>query len=170
MAIEIERKFLVAGEGWRSAVSRSAPMRQGYLNSIPDGGAEGRASIRVRVSGSDAWLNIKAAVLGSSRAEYEYPIPLADANEMLDRLCSGLIDKTRHYVEHHGHVWEVDEFAGDNAGLVVAEIELDRPDETFASPSWLGREVTDERRYYNHALALHPYRQWESAPARDQGT
>lgn len=161
MAIEIERKFLVAGEGWRSVVTRSAPMRQGYL-----GGAEGRASIRVRVSGDDAWLNIKAAVMGSSRAEYEYAIPLADANEMLDRLCTGLIDKTRHYVEHQGHVWEVDEFAGDNAGLVVAEIELDRPDETFSSPSWLGREVTDERRYYNHALALHPYRLW----AREQGT
>jgi adenylate cyclase len=164
MAIEIERKFLVTGEGWRSAVTRSAPMRQGYL-----GGAEGRASIRVRVSGQDAWLNIKAAVLGSSRAEYEYPIPLAEANEMLGSLCTACLDKTRHYVEHHGHLWEVDEFEGDNAGLVVAEIELDRADEAFAQPFWLGREVTDERRYYNHALALHPYRLWESAPARDVG-
>jgi adenylate cyclase len=164
MAIEIERKFLVAGDGWRTAAARSAPMRQGYL-----GGAEGRASIRVRVSGELAWLNVKAAVLGSSRAEYEYGIPLADANEMLDRLCTGLIDKTRHYVEHQGHVWEVDEFHGDNTGLVVAEIELDHVGEDFAHPAWIGREVTDERRYYNHALALHPYRQWESAAARDQG-
>lgn len=169
MAIEIERKFLVNGEGWRGAVTRSAPMRQGYLNSIPGGGTQGRASIRVRVSGDKAWLNIKAAVLGSSRAEYEYPIALDEANQMLDTLCTGLIDKTRHYVEHEGHLWEVDEFEGDNAGLVVAEIELDRTDEAFAMPPWLGREVTDERRYYNHALAMHPYRLWESAPARDLG-
>ena len=164
MAIEIERKFLVADESWRARISRSAPMRQGYL-----GGAEGRASIRVRVSGEQAWLNIKAAVLGSSRAEYEYPMPLADANEMLDTLCTAIIDKTRHYVECEGHVWEVDEFFGDNAGLVVAEIELDHVDEVFARPAWLGREVTDERRYYNHALALQPYRQWEHAQPRGQG-
>jgi adenylate cyclase len=155
MAIEIERKFLVTGDGWRAAASRSAVMRQGYL-----GGEEGRASIRVRVSGSQAWLNIKAAVVGSSRAEYEYEIPLAEANEMLDSLCIGLIDKTRHYVEHAGHLWEVDEFHGANAGLIVAEIELKQADQVFAVPGWAGAEVTSERRYYNHALALHPYREW----------
>lgn len=165
MPIEIERKFLVSGDAWRQGAERSAAMRQGYL-----GGAEGRASIRVRVSGTQAWLNIKAAVLGSQRAEYEYAIPLDEANQMLDTLCIGLIDKIRHYVRHEGHLWEVDEFLGDNAGLVVAEIELDHADEAFARPSWLGTEVTDEQRYYNHALALHPYRQWESAQGRNSGT
>ena len=165
MAIEIERKFLVKGDGWRGQAVRSARMRQGYL-----GGEEGRSSIRVRVSGTQGWLNIKAAVVGSSRAEYEYEIPLADANQMIDTLCVGLIDKTRHYVPSGGHTWEVDEFEGDNAGLVVAEIELDRVDRVFMQPDWVGAEVTDERRYYNHALALHPYRKWENAQPRGSGT
>jgi adenylate cyclase len=162
MAIEIERKFLIRSDGWRAQVARSTPMRQGYL-----GGSEGRASVRVRVTADRAWLNIKAAVLGSARAEYEYAIPLDEANQMLDTLCVGLIDKVRHEVEIDGHRWEIDEFAGANAGLVVAELELSREDEPFSRPDWLGREVTAERRYYNHALALHPYREWESASSRE---
>jgi len=155
MAIEIERKFLVTHEGWRIAVQRSAHMRQGYLTQ-----ETGRASVRVRLQDRCAHLNIKAAVVGSARAEYEYEIPLIEANEILDTLCVACLDKTRHYVEFGGMTWEIDEFEGRNAGLVVAEIELTHATQVFARPDWIGSEVTDERRYYNHALALHPYREW----------
>jgi adenylate cyclase len=163
MPIEIERKFLLASAAWRREVSRSLAMRQGYL-----GGEGGRASVRVRLEGDEARLNIKAAVLGNARAEYEYAVPVDEAREILDTLCVGCVEKTRHYVfvpaggpgERYGLTWEIDEFCGDNAGLVVAELELEHPDQTFVIPGWLGREVTDERRYYNHALALRPYRDW----------
>jgi adenylate cyclase len=160
MATEIERKFLVAGDAWRAQALRAIRMRQGYL--CPEG--DSRASVRVRVSagaaGPAAHLNIKAAVIGSARAEYEYPLPLADAEQMLDTLCIGLVEKTRHLVPSAAHLWEVDEFFGANAGLVVAEIELGAVDEAFARPAWLGREVTDEVRYYNHALSTRPYCSW----------
>lgn len=155
MPIEIERKFLVTGDAWRSQVSRSLAMRQGYL-----AGEGGKASVRVRLEGEDAKLNIKAAVVGAARAEYEYNIPAAQAREMLDNLCVGRLEKTRHYIEIDGLTWEVDEFINDNAGLVVAEIELDSADQPFGRPAWLGRELTDDRRYYNHHLALHPWRTW----------
>lgn len=155
MAVEIERKFLVQGEAWREEIVRSAAFRQGYLS-----GEGGSASVRVRLEGEEARLNIKAAVMGRARAEYEYPIPVPDAMEMLDGLCGGRVEKTRHYVERDGLVWEIDEFIGDNAGLIVAEIELADEQQEFPLPAWLGREVTDERRYYNHSLALHPFRSW----------
>lgn len=155
MAREIERKFLVTGEGWRQGVERSVRYRQGYLSS--DKGC----SIRVRVSEAGAHLNIKSATLGVQRHEFEYAIPLADAHEMLDTLCSGpLIEKTRHYVPHGGHLWEVDVFEGDNAGLVVAEIELAREDEPFERPDWVGEEVSQDPRYYNVCLVEHPYKTW----------
>lgn len=155
MAAEIERKFLVTDERWRAEAESAQGFRQGYF-----GGTE-RASIRVRVSGERAWLNIKSATLGISRQEYEYPVPLADAQEMLESLCSGpLIEKTRHFVRHEGHLWEVDEFFGDNAGLVVAELELASADEPFARPAWVGEEVSHDPRYYNVRLAQHPYREW----------
>ncbi len=155
MPVEIERKFLVTSDVWRDTVTRSLRMRQGYL-----GAGQGRASIRVRLDGVEARLNIKAAVTGTSRAEYDYPMPTADAEEILQTLCVGRVEKTRHIVEHAQHTWEIDEFEGDNAGLIVAEIELDRVDEAFARPDWLGQEVTEQHRYYNHALALQPYRDW----------
>lgn len=159
MGIEIERKFLVVGDGWRQQSTRRKVMRQGYLS-----GEGGKASIRVRVDGVEARLNMKAAIVGSARAEYDYPMPTADAEEILDTLCVGLVDKTRHYIDTpEGLTWEIDEFAGANAGLIVAELELRAVDQTFARPSWLGREVTEDRRYYNHALALHPYRDWPEA-------
>ncbi|KAB7627451.1 CYTH domain-containing protein [Alkalilimnicola sp. S0819] len=155
MAEEIERKFLLLNEDWRGAVQRSVAFAQGYLL-----GAR-QASVRVRIEGEQANLNIKGVTLGVRRAEYEYPIPLADAREMLDTLCEGpLIEKTRHYVEHQGHTWEIDEFHGDNAGLRVAEIELAHEDEPFARPGWLGAEVSGEARYYNVMLVKHPYREW----------
>lgn len=160
MPLEIERKFLVIGDAWRRDVVRSVEMRQGYL------AREGLASVRVRLEGAVAKLNIKAAVVGSARAEYEYDMPADECREILASLCVGRVEKTRHYVPtygaHAGAVWEIDEFVGDNAGLVVAEIELVSADEAFDRPAWLGRELTDERRYYNHALALHPYRDWSA--------
>ena len=158
MPVEIERKFLVVGDSWRAEASRAVPMRQGYLAELG-----GRASVRVRLEGAVAKLNIKAAVVGAARAEYEYDIPAAEAEEMLATLCSGLVLKTRHYVERDGLTWEIDVFEGANAGLVVAEVELTTADQEFPRPDWLGRELTAEQRYYNHALAKRPYSEWSQA-------
>jgi adenylate cyclase len=156
MATEIERKFLVIDDSWRGQAREGVRMRQGYLN----GG--GLSSVRVRVQGGSAFLNIKSATLGVWRREYEYPIPQRDAQEMLDHLCPGpLIEKTRYEVEHAGHVWEVDVFEGDNAGLIVAEIELEDEDESFATPAWAGGEVSHDPRYYNVCLVKHPYKEWK---------
>ncbi|MEJ2060090.1 MAG: CYTH domain-containing protein [Gammaproteobacteria bacterium] len=158
MGREVERKFLVISEAWRDRVDRSVRYRQGYLNQ------SGNASVRVRVSDQKAHLNIKGATLGVERQEYEYEIPLAEAHEILSTLCEGpLIEKTRHYVEHAGHVWEVDVFEGDNAGLVVAEIELAEPEEAFERPDWLGEEVSHDPRYYNVCLVKHPYKDWNES-------
>jgi len=155
MGIEIEHKFLLRDESWRQQVERSAAMRQGYLMS------DSRCSVRVRIADGQGFLNIKSGVLGIQRSEYEYPIPLADAEELLDNLCEKpLVEKTRHFVRYHGHLWEIDEFAGANAGLVVAELELDHPDETFVRPDWLGEDVSRDIRYYNSQLARHPYTTW----------
>lgn len=155
MGIEIERKFLVAGDAWRALSTRSTAMKQGYLS-----GEGGKASTRVRVEGGRANLNIKAAVVGSARAEYQYEIPLREAEEMLATLCVGVLAKTRHYVAQDELTWEIDVFEGANAGLIVAEIELPDIAHAFRRPAWIGREVTDDRRYYNHHLALHPYSTW----------
>lgn len=155
MAAEIERKFLVTSDAWRHGAERSQVIRQGYFGGTP------RASVRVRATDDAAWLNIKSATLGIERHEYEYPVPLSDAEEMLAHLCEGpLIEKTRHHVQYAGHTWEVDEFFGDNAGLVVAELELEHADEPYTAPEWLGAEVSDDPRYYNVSLVRHPYREW----------
>ena len=161
MGIEIERKFLLANDDWRAHVERSVRMAQGYLNdagSVTSGLQQ--VSMRVRIAGDAAHLNIKSREAGPSRQEFEYAIPLADADALLKLCVGGLIDKRRHYVRHEGHLWEVDEFAGDNAGLVVAEIELPSEQTEFARPSWLGDEVTDDVRYYNFNLAQKPFREW----------
>ncbi|MFC7302493.1 CYTH domain-containing protein [Cognatiluteimonas weifangensis] len=164
MALEIERKFLVTDDTWRPAAHAVTPMAQGYLNDLAamDSGAM-RASVRVRIAGDDAFLNLKSRELGHTRQEFDYPIPTADARALLALCVGGRIDKRRHEVMHAGHLWEVDEFLGDNAGLVVAEIELQAADEVFARPAWLGAEVTDIARYYNLALATRPYAQWSPA-------
>jgi adenylate cyclase len=157
VGVEIERKFLVRGDGWRRAAHDSQAMRQGYLNN------EKRCSVRVRVGGGRGWLNVKSATLGASRLEFEYAIPLEDAHHMLDELClKPLIEKVRHFVEVGGRLWEVDEFEGDNAGLVVAEIELDDAEEIFEMPDWLGEEVTHDVRYYNTSLSRRPFKAWEA--------
>lgn len=155
MALEIERKFLVAGLAWRAQAHASERFAQGYLN------ADGKASVRVRIEGEAANLNIKAARIGNARAEYEYPIPLAEAREILDSLTlTPPVKKTRHWVRHGEHTWEIDVFEGANAPLVVAEIELSARDENFERPPWLGAEITEDARYYNHALAFAPYGRW----------
>jgi len=171
MATEIERKFLLKNESWRSLVTKQAVMRQGYLGNRIENSAENetdvalrdppKASVRVRVSDNKALLNIKSATLGICRKEYEFPIPLDDANEILSELCDApLIEKTRFYVPFGRHLWEIDVFDGDNAGLVVAEIELAHTDEAFERPDWLGEEVSAEPRYYNVCLIKHPYKCW----------
>jgi adenylate cyclase len=164
MGIEIERKFLLRDDSWRVAVSRSESMAQGYLigaQALRDGTA--RSSVRARLSGDKAWLNIKAATLGIERAEFEYAIPVADAKELLATLCDGVLEKIRHHVVVDDALFEVDEFLGDNAGLVVAEIELPTADAPFPQPAWLGREVSALTRYYNVNLITHAYRQWSPA-------
>lgn len=155
MATEIERKFLLVSDAWRALISRSETFRQGYLSSSK------YASVRVRIADDTATLNIKGMTLGVQRPEYEYAIPLADATELLDQLCTRpLIEKTRHFVEFGGKLWEIDEFHGDNAGLIVAEVELDAPDDVIPMPTWAGREVSHLERYYNVRLTQYPYSQW----------
>jgi adenylate cyclase len=155
MAIEIERKFRLLDERWRAEVSASTLLRQGYLANTA------RASVRVRIAGGQGWLSVKAMSASIARAEYEYPIPLEEAEQMLAGLCQGpLIEKWRHRVVHGPSEWEIDEFLGENAGLVIAELELEAEDQPFVRPAWLGPEVTSEERYYNFRLAQHPYRLW----------
>ena len=158
MATEIERKFLVTGDGWRGASTGSAALRQGYLST------SAKATVRIRIyDDSRAVLTLKGPVDGISRAEFEYAIPASDARALLATLCDGVLQKTRHHVRVDGVLFEVDEFDGDNRGLVVAEVELPAVDAPFPRPSWLGREVSALVRYYNVNLIAHPYRQWSSA-------
>ena len=163
MGIEIERKFRVLGEGWRAQATRSVRIAQGYINDMA-ALREGRqnASVRVRIAGDQAFLNLKSRELGTTRQEFDYPVPVADAEALLALCVGGRIDKVRHYVDVAGHTFEVDEFRGDNAGLVVAELELESAGQDYPRPDWLGREVTDEPRYYNLALAERPYSRWSA--------
>jgi adenylate cyclase len=161
MPLEIERKFLVAGDGWRGAAPAVVPMAQGYINDLDAMGRGGQqASVRVRIQGDAAFLNLKSRTSGHTRLEFEYPIPLDDARVLLALCVGGLVDKRRHLVRHGDHLWEVDEFLGGNAGLVIAEIELAAAGEKFVKPAWLGKEVTDATRYYNLALASRPWSAW----------
>ena len=154
MGKEIERKFLAKGEAWRGLVP-GVLYRQGYLCSAKE------HTVRVRVAGKKAFLTIKGLTVGATRAEYEYEIPVADAQAMLDGLAEKpLIEKIRHKIPYSGLIWEVDEFLGDNAGLIVAEVELGSEEQTFVKPAWVGKEVSDDPRYFNSNLARHPFRQW----------
>lgn len=155
MGIEIERKFLVSNDSWREAASVGIPIKQGYLV----GGKE--ASVRVRLQGDEANLNIKSATLGVRRQEFEYPVPLEDAEILLTTLCQRpIIEKTRYLVTYANKQWEIDVFEGDNAGLIVAELELHDESEQYEPPPWLGEEVSDDPRYYNTCLSQHPYKEW----------
>jgi adenylate cyclase len=154
MGEEIERKFLVKEQSWRERAKGTA-FRQGFLSTAPE------RTVRVRAAGGRGTLTIKSKSVGARRAEYEYEIPHSDAEEMLDTLCERpLIEKVRYVLEHGGHTWEIDVFEGDNAGLIVAEIELGEEDEAFERPSWLGDEVTDDPRYFNSNLVSHPFKNW----------
>ncbi len=155
MGVEIEKKFLLANDAWRQPADAGTAFKQGYLL-----GSE-KSSVRVRIEGDKANLNIKSATLGISRQEFEYPIPIEDAQILLETLCQKpLIEKIRYHVPCAGHVWEIDVFEGDNAGLVVAEIELTNENEAFDLPDWLGEEVSDDPRYYNVSLVKHPFCDW----------
>ena len=156
MAIEIERKFLLASDRWRAAVTHSVEIVQGYI------AESDTSSVRVRIAGENGSLNIKGPTLGITRKEYEYDLPLADAREILAEFCAArVITKMRHHAEHKGHIWEIDEFAGRNAGLIVAEIELSSENEVFDRPGWLGDEVSGDPRYYNVCLVEQPYGSWQ---------
>ena len=152
MAIEIERKFLVRNDTWRT--DGAVLVVQGYLS------REVRQTVRIRVTGEKAFISVKSTTVGATRAEFEYEIPVADGKELLSLCDRQLIAKTRHTVVHAGITWEVDEFHGANAGLVIAEVELESEEQTFEKPPWLGREVTEDARYFNANLAAHPYSGW----------
>jgi adenylate cyclase len=152
MGIEIERKFLVSGDGWRQG--EGARYSQGYLN------RDAQRTVRVRIAGERAFLTVKGISKGATRSEFEYAIPTSDARQLLQLADGPVIEKIRRIVVHEGSRWEVDEFLGDNKGLVVAELELESEDQPFARPDWLGREVTDDARYYNSSLAAHPFKDW----------
>ena len=154
MAIEIERKFLVKEKPF-SIAKRSLKINQGYIIN------EKSKVIRVREKGDDYFLTIKGNNIGISRLEYDFPISKEDAKELIFHFCkTTVIEKTRHYIEHKGHTWEVDEFHGKNNGLIVAEIELESEDEKFEIPDWVGEEVNLDDRYYNMNLAIHPFTSW----------
>lgn len=155
MAKEIERKFLLRDDRWRSLATHRRRMSQAYI-------ARGdRISVRIRISDAAAWLNIKSGGLEAVRDEFEYAIPLADARALLARAPGPSIEKTRHFVPHAGFEWEIDEFHGANEGLLVAEIELDAEGQEFPVPGWIGREVTAYERYYNVNLVEHPFADWD---------
>ncbi len=154
MGTEIERKYLLANNDWRPLVSKSTRMRQGYLCNVDT------TSLRVRIAGDKANLNIKSGGLTISRQEFEYEIPLEDAEQLLNTLARGVVEKTRHLVQHEGLLWEIDEFSGDNQGLIVAEVELESEDQAVQCPGWIGPEVSEDPRYYNVKLIENPYKNW----------
>ena len=154
MPKEIERKFLVTGDGWR-AKGAGKRYRQGYLSTVKE------RTVRVRTVDDKGFITVKGISVGAARSEYEYEIPAPDANEMLDRLCERpLIEKTRYRIPMAGVVWEIDEFAGENRGLIVAEVELESEEQQVSLPDWIGREVTDDPRYFNANLVAHPFTRW----------
>ncbi len=155
MAVEIERKFLVASAAWRDNVDSSVAMVQGYIAETET------CSIRVRVAGDRAWISFKGLTIGARRSEFEYAVPADEAREMLALYCGGrVIEKTRHHLRCGDHTWEIDEFDGANTGLIVAEVELECEDEQVSLPAWVGEEVTHDPRYYNIRLVTQPFSEW----------
>jgi len=154
MAQEIERKFLITGEAWRE-IAQGTAYRQGYLSTVKE------RTVRVRTIDDKGFLTIKGITVGATRAEYEYEIPASDANEMLDDLCEQpIIEKKRYKLPLDGLIWEIDEFDGVNAGLIVAEVELESEDQEFTKPAWIGEEVSNDPRYFNSNLIANPYTTW----------
>ena len=152
MALEIERKYLVNGKEWKQ--TEGVHFLQGYLS------RDKERTVRVRIEGVRATLTIKGLTCGATRKEYEYPIPVADAFELL-AICEGpVLEKKRYVVKCDGMTWEVDEFLGENDGLIIAEVELQNENQSFQCPQWIGQEVTGDPKYYNSNLCIHPYRKW----------
>jgi adenylate cyclase len=164
MPVEIERKFLVKGETWRNFVKGAGcPIRQGYICRNP------QRTVRVRTCGKEGFLTIKTGRVGLSRDEFEYPIPFAHASELLERICmQPLITKTRFHVPWGEFLIEIDEFQGENAGLIVAEVELPEENAVFEIPDWLGLEVSHDLRYRNSQLTTRPYSQWKDTAAASE--
>lgn len=159
MGKEIERKFLVKGDEWRS-LGTGVVYRQGYIST------SGKETVRVRIVGETGYLTIKGATVDHSRLEFEYPIPLQDAQEMLDNLCTHpLIEKKRAKIPQGDLLWEVDEFMGENEGLIIAEVELQTENQEITLPDWIDREVSDPK-YYNANLAKYPYSQWDKSSSK----
>jgi len=157
MKIEIERKFLVAGDGWRAAAGDGVRYEQGYISSGPE-----KITVRVRLAGERGFLTLKGLTEGISRPEMEYEIPCEEAEYMLRNFCGGrVVSKTRYRLEVNGLCWEIDEFSGKNEGLLLAEIELEIEDQPFEKPNWLGEEVSHDFRYFNVELAQNPFSEWE---------
>ena len=154
MSVETERKFLVADPSAAAGGAAGTPIRQGYLSTEPE------RVVRVRIGGDRAWITIKGRGRGASRPEYEYEIPVGDAEELLGLSVGPVLEKTRHRIEHAGRTWELDVFGGDNAGLVVAEVELPDEDAELELPPWIGVEVTGDPRFYNAALVARPFASW----------
>ncbi len=155
MAIEIERKFLIINDNWRS-LGRGKVYKQGYILT-----AKKMTTIRVRIVGNEAYLTIKSKTKGISRNEFEYSIPLEDGEIMLNTLCDRpLIEKIRYQINHDNLIWEIDEFQGENQGLIIAEVELENENQIINIPDWVGEEVSHDSRYYNVNLAKHPYQKW----------
>ena len=154
MGKEIERKYLINDDSWRQGASGTT-YRQGYLSTVKE------RTVRVRTIDDKGFLTIKGITIGATRREYEYEIPMADANEMLDELCEKpIIEKTRFKISHAGLTWEIDEFAGVNQGLIVAEVELESEDQNIDFPPWVGVEVSGDPRYFNSNLIAKPYANW----------
>jgi len=153
MAIEIERKFLVINDDYKKGIN-GTHYKQGYLDTNP------QCTIRVRTTGNQGYLTIKGISIGAARTEYEYPIPYEDAQGLFSLCEKPLIEKYRYLVPYAGNTWEVDEFCGENKGLVIAEIELEYEDQPFELPPWVGAEVTSDPRYYNSNLIRFPFKSW----------
>jgi len=154
MGIEIERKFLIKCYAWRS-LAELTKYRHGYLSSSNE------RVVLVRTINDKGFLTIKGITTGATRMEFEYEIPVADADAMLDDMCERyLIEKKRYKIEYRGFIWEVDEFFGENQGLIVAEVELESEDQSYEKPEWIGEEVTGDPKYFNSNLALNPYLKW----------
>lgn len=155
MGLEIEKKFLIKNDNWKQFVSEEKEITQGYLNANPN------RTVRIRIAGKQGFLTIKSKSKGSVRSEFEYEIPIEDATELIELCEKPILSKTRFIVKFENHTWEIDVFEKENKGLVVAEIELSKEDEFFLTPDWIGKEVTEETKYYNSQLIENPYSEWD---------
>ena len=154
MKVEIERKFLVKNQDWKKLIVEKHSIQQGYLNT------DKSCNVRVRIMNNLAFITIKGKRVNTARPEFEYEIPLNDAESILKLSKTSIIKKTRFTVNHQGQIWEIDQFEGDNQGLVIAEIELKQKDEAISLPNWIGTEISNDERFYNLSLSSNPFKNW----------